>query len=348
MLDVGIRYLTFEELNEVPTPSVVFASLEATLSIDQEWQKQVASLNELRSLLKFNLPMLEESPQTASIFKKVGLLVVSMKSAVSKLSMLAIQEGIPKLGLIFAKLSGFFLQQLFSKLADCNSFLLVEVEKALEVLFSNCCGGKLLLCLTSFSEHKNPAVKIQVIKGFSKSLTKLQTEIFIQKEYERYLKMLSSYTRDANSDVRTASKACVKQLADLSDQPELILKAIQHNPTKLVIHQKNDTSAREETASRRMDRKVGLQLKRLASNKITNLNRTEELVKELHPVSIVTRNGKPIMQQSAIRPEEDLEESMAKKALPLMQRRKKTPQLTRNYPELEVLGELIQDLQKEG
>lgn len=351
MLDIGIKYTSFEDLIQVNSPESIYAGLEVCLGQEQDWLKQVASLNDLRSILKFNISVVEESSLTIAIFKKVSLLVTNMKSALSKLSMLVLQEGIPKLGNSLLKLSTVFLQQLYSKLADANSFLLQEAEKTLDFLYINFPASRVTICLINFSEHKNPAVKCQIAKGFSRCIERLQKEIFMLKDYEKIVKVMASLSKDANMEVRKSVRVCIRELSELSDQPELVLKTIQRHSGRVATNQKQiclDVSSREDGASKRKEKNIGLQLKRLASNKLSNLNRTEELVKEIPPVSISVRNNKHLFQQSIVKNDDEGEEGGAKKPLALMQRKRKAPQLTRNFPELETLDELIKDLEKEG
>lgn len=351
MLDIGIKYTSYDDLVKVNSPGSVYTGLEANLGADQDWQKQVAALNELRSVMKFNINVIEESPLTIFIFKKVSLLVTNMKSAISKLSMLVLQEGIPKLSNALIKLSTIFLQQFYSKLADSNSFLLQEVEKTLDALYIHCPANRIAVCLITFSDHKSPSVKCQIAKGFSKCFERLQKEIFLFKDYEKITKVLAGLSKDANPDVRRYIRDCIKELSELSDQPDLVLKTIQRHSGRVSTQQKSiclDSSTRDEGLSKRNKRKVGLQLKRLASNKLANLNRTEELVKEIPPVSISVRNNKHMFQHNIIKNDDEVDDMANKKPLALMQRKRNPTQLARTYPELEALGELISDLEKEG
>ena len=348
MFEIGIKYLTYEELTEVSNAAQFYLTLESDLGVEQDWQKQVASLNGLRSILKYNQNVIEEATNTALIFKKVCLLVTNMKSAIAKLSILVLQEGIPKISSILPKLSTILLQQLFSKLADCNNFLVSEVDKGLDLYYLYCAPNRVVSALLSFSDHKNSAVRCQIAKGFTKSFERMQKETFLFKEYDRLLKVLGTLAKDPSSDVRHCTKDCIKQLSDLSDQPELVIKAIHHQAGNGPGFQKSliaDVSLKDEATSKKIDRKVGINLRRIASNKIPNLNRTEELVKELLPVGMQMRSNK---QHSVVKEDEDGEDMVAKKALPLMQRKKKAPPITRAYPELEVLSEILIDLQKEG
>lgn len=348
MFEIGAKYVAYEELTEVPNPSQFYLTLESDLGVEQDWQKQVNSLNGLRSILKFNQNVVDDSPNTLLIFKKVCLLVTNLKSAIAKLSLLVLQEGIQKIGPILPKLSTILLQQLFSKLADCNTFLLSEVEKTLDCFYQHCQSSRVLISLITFADHKNPAVRCQIAKGFAKSFEKMQKDIFLFKEYEKIIRILGSLAKDPSSDVRQCSKDCIKQLSELSDQPELVLKAIQHQGGTGSIIQKSiviESNSKEDVPTKRIEKKVGINLRRIASNKITNLNRTEELLKEMPPVGIQIRTNK---QQSVVKEDEDGDDMEAKKALPLMQRKKKQPQLTRVYPELEILSEILADLQKDG
>lgn len=346
--EIGIKYLSFEELAEVANPSQFYLSLESDLGVEQDWQKQVASLNGLRSILKFNTKIVEESPLTLLIFKKVCLLVTNMKSAIAKLSLLCLQEGIPRIAPILPKLSTILLQQLFAKLADCNSFLLAEVEKSLDSFYSHCQPSRVLACLITFADHKNPNVRCHIARGFGRSFERMCKDVFLFKDYDKITRLLAALVKDPSAEVRQCTKDCIKQLADLSDQPELVLKAIQQQGGNVPAIGKSmlaDSNLKDDGASKRVERKVGINLRRIASNKITNLNRTEELLKDMPPVGIQIRSNK---QQSVVKEEDDGDDMVAKKALPLMQRKKKAPQLTRSYPELEVLNEILLDLEKEG
>ena len=72
--DTSIKYLTADELVEVEAPHQVFGSLEANIGPDQEWFSQFQSINDLRSLMKFNEELFKESTYLISVFKRVDFL----------------------------------------------------------------------------------------------------------------------------------------------------------------------------------------------------------------------------------------------------------------------------------
>ena len=275
--------------------------------------------------------------------------------------MISLQEGLGKFGPLLIKLSNFLLQQLFSKATDSSTFVLVEVEKCFVCLISNTPAQRTLGLLIGSVEQKNAAIKILVCKGLALLFDRIQKEVFLFKDYERILKLLGSLNKDSSSEVRQAAKTSVKALADLSETPDLVHKAVSQyyvngastaKPLSEIASREGQTLS---TASRRFDKLHDLKLKRAVTNRVANLNRTEELIKDNPAVSLRTQRPVAHPSQNSFSDAKDLpaDGSASKSQLPqmsrpeLMQRNRKPVQMARNYPELEVLRELIQDMDSE-
>ena len=73
--EIVIKYMSQEELVEVASPTACFKELEGSLSADKEWGSLFDSLNDLRSLVKFNEQLfMDNQPYLTSVFKKVETL----------------------------------------------------------------------------------------------------------------------------------------------------------------------------------------------------------------------------------------------------------------------------------
>lgn len=73
--EIVIKYMSQEELVEVASPAACFKELEGSLSADKEWGSLFDSLNDLRSLVKFNEKLfIDNQPYLTSVFKKVATL----------------------------------------------------------------------------------------------------------------------------------------------------------------------------------------------------------------------------------------------------------------------------------
>ena len=258
-------------------------------------------------------------------------------------------------------------------MADSNIFLFTEVEKCFISIIANCHPMKVLYHLLTCGEHRNPAVKTQVCKGMIAIFAKLQKEIFLFKEYNRLLKLLGTLTRDSNPEVRTSSKETVKILSELSDQPDLITKAINQSGnagtlTSSTLKLAGSVLRLQEQAGisgpDKITKKADIKVKRLTNNKFSNigdptslkdLNRTEEIAKDTPPMQLRAQNA--LIQRA---PPSDINEGeVASPKLSqsplyivqrndLMQRNRKPAHVARNYPELDSLPELMKDLESEG
>lgn len=232
--DVSIKYMSLEELTELPSPTSCFKELEASLSADKEWGILFENLNNLRSLVKYNQELFSDNqPHLASVFKKVVTaltqvcyLVVSKRSAVAKNALISLQEGIAKFGCQMQKLVGVFLQYLFTKLTDSNSFIQSEVDKCLQHIITHTHAAKTLVLLMGSADHKNQAIRGTIAKCFGKLFERIQKGIFFFKEYDRLVKILGQLTRDSCLEVRNHAKEATKVLSEQSDNPEAVLKAV--------------------------------------------------------------------------------------------------------------------------
>lgn len=71
--EIVVKYVSQEELMEVASPATCFKEIEVSLSSEKDWGSLFESLNELRSLVKFNEKLFTDNPPyLASVFKKVG------------------------------------------------------------------------------------------------------------------------------------------------------------------------------------------------------------------------------------------------------------------------------------
>lgn len=367
-------------------PQVVLKGLESSLNDDQDWQTLFSSINDIRSLLKFNSQLVIDSSSAMQMYwKRLCQCILSMRSSVSKNSLLALQEALTVLGPSgsFNKNIGFLFQHLCSKLADTNAFLLTEVEKCLQSIIQYCPANKIVSQLLAAGEHRSPVVKTHVLKCFLKLFERLKQEAFMCKEYDRIILLISSTQKDANPDVRGASRDALKYLSELSDQPDLVLRAVaqlsqspsyQQQPITAstltnqpltqsirvseVFGKLNEDPTSPPAQKRAPNKNSGIKVKRIGNNKIAtqgpqissigNLNRTEEII-GLQGLSI--RPPKPLLPM-ATRDQPDTDESSPKPALSLVGRsdlmhRRKPPPVAKSYPELECVPELMKDMETE-
>ena len=284
-----------------------------------------------------------------SIFRQTLDFAASSRPAVAKAAVLALQEASLQQVPVLNKLCGLVVGQLFARLSDASSFLNPEVEKALDSLYQACPASKVLSCLFQSVDSKSHIIRLQASRGVSKIIQKLQKDFFQLKEFDKILKMLGTLSRDSSAEVRSHTKDTVKLLIDLSEQPDLL--------QKLLIQPSASFQAAAkfaEVSPVELERNARIRLKRLKSNKPTNLNRTEELTKEIAPMPLL--NQKPLMRSEiAFKDGNEAEEAgLQKPQFPqvqrndLMLRSRKAAQSGRYYPELECMPALIADLESEG
>ena len=284
-----------------------------------------------------------------SIFRQTLDFAASSRPAVAKAAVLALQEASLQQVPVLNKLCGLVVGQLFARLSDASSFLNPEVEKALDSLYQACPASKVLSCLFQSVDSKSHIIRLQASRGVSKIIQKLQKDFFQLKEFDKILKMLGTLSRDSSAEVRSHTKDTVKLLIDLSEQPDLL--------QKLLIQPSASFQAAAkfaEVSPVELERNARIRLKRLKSNKPTNLNRTEELTKEIAPMPLL--NQKPLMRSEiAFKDGNEAEEAgQQKPQFPqvqrndLMLRSRKAAQSGRYYPELECMPALIADLESEG
>lgn len=124
------------------------------------------------------------------------------------------------------KLVGVFLQYLFTKMSDPNTFMLTEVEKCLQNIMTHTHPAKTLYILMGSADHKNQLIRVSVAKNFGKLFERLQKGIFFFKDYDRLIKILGNLTRDSCLEVRNHAKESTKVLSEHSDNPDSVLKAV--------------------------------------------------------------------------------------------------------------------------
>lgn len=348
-LDLSTKPQTFEELAEPPNPKGAFEVLDATLREAQDWQAQSAALSVLRSLLKFSSELFEDNTYVTSVFRQTLDFAASSRPAVAKAAVLAVQEASQRQVPALQKLCGVAVGQLFSRLSDASSHLTPDVEKALDALYQATAVSKLLSCLFQSVDSKSPAIRLQVARGVSKVIQRLQKDFFQLKESDRVLKTVAALGRDASAEVRSQAKDTIKQLLDLSDQPELLQKQLAPAQPSFQASAKF-----ADVATAELERNTRIRLKRLKSNKPSTLNRTEELAKEIAPMPLLSQ--KPLLRSElGFKEAPDAEDpAQQKPQFPqvqrndLMIRSRKAAQSGRFYPELECMPALIADLESEG
>ena len=347
-VDISIKYPTNDELTELSSPKQTFESLETSLKDNQDWQGQFNSLSNMRSLMKFNPELFEESSYVITITRLVIEMVGNIRTALAKNSLLLLQEGSTHISNIYNKLCSQYMNQMYSRLSDTSCYLNPEVERSLDLLYSTCSISKILSHLIHKSDNKNHLIRLQVSRGFNKMITRLQKEIFQHKEYANIIKCMGIMSRDSSSDVRYQSKENIKLIMSMSDQSENVQMQLNS-----IIPAYSVNNKLVESVAPDLERNPRIRLKRLESNKPKNLNRTDEIVKELAPMPLLNQKnlGKDHILKDGCEGDDIIS---SKPQLPhvqrndLMQRQKKQPQYGRYYPELEALPELIKDIESEG
>lgn len=124
------------------------------------------------------------------------------------------------------KLVGVFLQYLFTKMSDPNTFMLTEVEKCLQNIMTYTHPAKTLYILMGSADHKNQLIRVCVAKHFGKLFERIQKGIFFFKDYDRLIKILGTLSRDSCLEVRNHAKESTRVLSEHSDNPDTVLKAV--------------------------------------------------------------------------------------------------------------------------
>ena len=75
-IESAVKYSTNEELPELENPSLIYKSLESNLGEDHDWLTHFNTLNELRSLVKFNIDLFTDQNYYLVVFKKVRILLL--------------------------------------------------------------------------------------------------------------------------------------------------------------------------------------------------------------------------------------------------------------------------------
>ena len=193
-----------------------------------EWNLQVKGINILRALAKHHTELLKklDKYEFSEIVNNLSELAVSLRSFVSKSSIVALSEISKSLSSRLDKLLAIVTKYLFIKSQEKNIFLCKEVDKALSAIAIYSNKFTLLNILIKKAEDKSSVIREKACDTIRKALEAMGVKIFNYKNLQNLHQILAKLLIDSNKRVRSSAKKTVEVLSNLSDNPELTRKSI--------------------------------------------------------------------------------------------------------------------------
>jgi CLASP N terminal len=203
-------YIPFSELEPIPCPS---EGLQRCIFHTENWLEQFETVNTIRKLVKNHPEVFLSKVTLHNIILNLSKWADSLRSALSKNSLIALKEICEHLGKTVDGEISCILKVFFKKAADTNTFLSQTACEGLDSLCKNCSEGKILVQLAA-ENSKNPGVKAKLMDCIAKILQKTGLGALKMKDIDIVIQRIVEYLTDASPDVRSSAKEAFDILID--------------------------------------------------------------------------------------------------------------------------------------
>ena len=213
-------YIPYENLEKITHPS---EALQKTRFHTETWYEQFDIVNSIRRLAKHNPEVFISKVTLHSIIVNLVKWADSLRSGLSKNSLIAICEIALSLGKILDGEVPDLMKVLLKKAADTNNFLADTAVEGLKAVCGNLTEGKVAAFLLIFAEQqKSPLIKSKIFYCFNLILDKSIQNLSKISDLGKLIQYINENLTDANPEVRSLAKQAYSKIIENMPNEEVL------------------------------------------------------------------------------------------------------------------------------